>query len=46
MVILRQLLDRNNEKTTLFAEYNSTGEGSNAKNRVKWRKGLSKKRLR
>jgi len=35
-----------NEKTVLFAEYNSTGEGANAKNRVKWSKQLSKREVK
>jgi pectinesterase len=35
-----------NEKTTLFAEYNSTGEGASVENRVKWSKQLNKKELK
>ena len=33
------------EKTTLYAEYASTGEGANAAARVKWAKRLSAKQI-
>lgn len=35
-----------NEKTTLYAEYASTGEGGKTENRVKWSKQLSTKDLK
>lgn len=35
-----------NEKTVLYAEYNSTGEGANAATRVKWSKQLTKKEMK
>ena len=35
-----------NEKTVLYAEYQSTGEGANPSKRVAWSRQLSKKELR
>lgn len=35
-----------NEKTTLFAEYNSIGEGASPENRVKWSKQLRKREVK
>lgn len=35
-----------NEKTVLYAEYNSTGPGANPMGRVKWSKQLSKKEMK
>lgn len=35
-----------NEKTVLYAEYNSTGAGANVDGRVKWSKQLSKSELK
>ncbi|MFT3825386.1 MAG: pectinesterase family protein [Chitinophagaceae bacterium] len=35
-----------NEKTVLYAEYNSTGAGANTTARVKWSKQLSEKQLK
>lgn len=35
-----------NEKTVLYAEYHSTGEGANTTDRVKWSRQLTKKELK
>jgi pectinesterase len=35
-----------NEKTVLYAEYQSTGEGANPTKRATWSRQLSKKELR
>ncbi len=35
-----------NEKTVLYAEYNSAGEGANANERVKWSRQLTKKEVK
>lgn len=35
-----------NEKTVLYAEYNSTGPGANAVSRVKWSKQLTRKEMK
>ncbi len=35
-----------NEKTVLYAEYNSTGDGANAAVRVKWSRQLTKKEMK